>query len=522
MLRGFTLFLFILAAVVFGLETSFLWLPGIQQDEALFLTPFLASQSRLYTLQAGTVQIPLMVMDYIGGLKTWLFWPIFRIWGPTATSIRLPMCFVSICTLIAFARLARRAGGIPMAIASAVLLGLNALFLLTNVFDWGPVALLMLGSVLFIALLARIDESSDRRHLAVAFLLAGAMVWYKAVFVFLLAGLAAAYLSVFRNKTLRACTARNFLFAVAAFSVGASPLIWFNLRSGAATARASSSLEKIPVSEKLVMLRETLNGKALEHYMVRSSPGEILRLHGAPIGDLVKGWYAQSALGPGSFLLWGLLASACALPFIRGSSIYRAVLFAWIAAGVTEGLFLLFRNAGSGPHHTVLLYPAPQFIVAGTIVALAERMAPAAKTKLIGAVIGLVVLSEILLLFKYHQAATQNGFSVYWTDASRNVSATVCDSGAPVAILDWGIETPLRVRCRNSVAIVPAFPVRPGVIYLTHSEGYRINESDTIQFLRAASDHGFRVERISDVPDSHGRTLISVFSLDHSGSTARK
>jgi hypothetical protein len=351
MLRGFTLFLFILSFVVLGIQMSFLWLPGIQQDEALFLTPFFGSQSRLYTLQAGPVQIPLMVMDYIGGLKSWLFWPIFRLWGATATSIRLPMCLVSISTLIAFAGVARRAGGIPVAIASAALLGLNTLFLLTNVFDWGPVAFLMLGSVLFVALLARFDESSDRRHLALAFLVAGGMVWYKAIFAFLLGGLAAAYVVVYRKEALRACTARNLLVAVAAFSVGASPLICFNVRSRGATVRAPASLEKIPVSGKLLMLRETLNGKALEHYMIRSSPGEILRLQGVPAGDLIEGWYAQSALGPGSLLSLGLLASACALPFIRGSYVFRAVLFAWIAAGVTEGLFLLFGNAGAvGPH----------------------------------------------------------------------------------------------------------------------------------------------------------------------------
>jgi hypothetical protein len=168
------------------------------------------------------------------------------------------------------------------------------------------------------------------------------------------------------------------------------------------------------------------------------------------------------------------------------------------------------------------LYPAPQFIVAGTVVAVSERMFRARKMKLIGAVIGLIVLSEILLLFRYHAAATQNGFSVYWTDASRNVSESVCDSRAPVAVLDWGIENPLRVRCRNHIAIVPAFPARPGVAYVTHPQEYRIIESDTTQLLRAASDQGFRVERISDVPDSHGRRLISIFSLVHSGTTPRK
>jgi hypothetical protein len=41
----------------------------------------------------------------------------------------------------------------------------------------------------------------------------------------------------------------------------------------------------------------------------------------------------------------------------------------WLAFLFTAGLMVMFGDAGAGPHHTVLMYPAPHFIVAATIAA---------------------------------------------------------------------------------------------------------------------------------------------------------
>src|ERR1035441_438384 len=70
------------AAGLLAIEMSFLTLPGIQQDEALFLQPFLHGGWSLFSVAIGGSRLPVMLMDYIGCLKTWLYWPIFQIWHP--------------------------------------------------------------------------------------------------------------------------------------------------------------------------------------------------------------------------------------------------------------------------------------------------------------------------------------------------------------------------------------------------------------------------------------------------------
>ena len=49
---------------------------GIQMDEALFAGPYYHSVPREFRIRLFHHDIPLMVMTYIGTLKTLLFWPL--------------------------------------------------------------------------------------------------------------------------------------------------------------------------------------------------------------------------------------------------------------------------------------------------------------------------------------------------------------------------------------------------------------------------------------------------------------
>src|ERR1019366_613746 len=197
--------------------------------------------------------------------------------------------------------------------------------------------------------------------------------WYKAIFLFPLCGMLLGFALAYTIQVRRRLTWRNIAIAVAGIVVGCAPLIAFNLARRGATFQASQDLPGIPAGEKLVMLRPTLDGRAFEHYMFRSTPDEKIALTGSSMGDVVVGWYRESHFGPGSALLPVLLLALLALPFLKRSSLFPALVFNWVAAGAAFAAMLFFRDAGAGPHHTVLLDPAPQFIVAASVAALAER-----------------------------------------------------------------------------------------------------------------------------------------------------
>jgi len=166
----------------------------------------------LYEWHVGHYRIPVMTMDYIGALKSWLYWPIFRLWSPDVWAIRLPVCLLSVVTLLVFADVVRRAAGNRVALAAAVFLATDAVFVLINVFDM-TVCLLLLGAVVFLNLLQRFEGSGKRGFLGAAFLVAGLALWYKAVFVFPLVAMLLALALAYPSQVWRSITRRNVAMA---------------------------------------------------------------------------------------------------------------------------------------------------------------------------------------------------------------------------------------------------------------------------------------------------------------------
>jgi hypothetical protein len=116
--------------------------------------------------------------------------------------------------------------------------------------------------------------------LGAAFLVAEIGTWEKTLFVALLAAMTLSYMAVFWRQFRELLRSRNILVAILSFTIGAAPLIAFTLRHRGATFTASRYLPVIATSEKLMMLRHTLDGRALEHYMFRSVPEERIPLTG--------------------------------------------------------------------------------------------------------------------------------------------------------------------------------------------------------------------------------------------------
>jgi 4-amino-4-deoxy-L-arabinose transferase-like glycosyltransferase len=513
MVHRFRYGVWLVGAVLLAWELLFLPGPGIQEDEALFVTPFLGNTPSLYEWHAGGSRIPVMSMDYVGALKSWLYWPIFRLWEPSVWSMRLPVCVLSVVTLLLFADLVRRAAGSRVALAAAVFLATDAVFVLMNVFDMGPVCLLLLGTVAFLNLLQRFAACGDRRLLGAAFLVAGLDLWFKAIFIFPLAGMLLAFAVAYPAVVRRSLTPRNVVVAVVGIAVGAAPLIAFNWERRGATLQAPAQLPRGPVVEKLVMLQHTLDGRALEHYMFRSSFNEKIPLHGESMGDVVVGWYRESHLGPGSALLPALVLALVGLPFLRRSPLFAPLLFGWVALAAAYGTMLVFRDAGAGPHHTVLLDPAPQFIVAASAVAWAERWRRGRSAALI-ALCAVVAGSNVWLLGRYAQTARTNGFSVLWTDGVKNLAEVLRAQNPPVAALDWGIHNGVQIDSRDAVTFVADTAPRENVLYVTHCDGYVIDASRTNQFQERLAASELHMTANRAVADKKGHLVFCLFRLE--------
>ena len=511
--RHFWICVSLVAALLFFFELIFLPLPGPGGDEVLFVLPFLKGSAPLYLWHLGPLHIPVMSMDYVGALKSWLYWPVFHFWRPGIWTIRLPACAISLLTLVLFADVVRRAAGNITALLAVLFLATDASFVLTNVFDWGPVALLLCGSVACVNLLQRYAARGGAWRVGAAALIAGAALWYKAIFVFPLAAMLAAMIVVYFRELRQRVSRRTVLVAVACFAAGISPLIAFNLARRGATVLAVGYIGSAPMEEKALMMRRTLDGRALEHLVFRSFANERLARGGESLPVLVESWYRESTLGPGSALPVLLAASLLALPFVRGSNLFRPLLFAWIAGVSMFALMIGFRDAGAGPHHTVLVYPAPHFIVAATLVALCQRVPRAAG--LAAAVAAVLVLSNLYLLNRYREAGVRNGFSVYWTAASEALTNTIAERKLPAAFLDWGIRETVAAQAGDRVRYADAAVPREGVLYVSHCDGYVIDGGPMQAFEQRVRASGLELKKSGVVMDLQGVALFCMSVVGH-------
>src|SRR5579872_513913 len=146
-----------LAAAALFVLLGFLLIPyaGIEDDEAFFTTAIYGPLNPHFRIVVFHHTIPLMIWPYAGALKAWLYRPILALFGPSAWSFRGPVVLAGAATILLLFRFASHLANRRAAVFACLLLASDPSFLLTNTYDWGPVAmehlLLMTGCVLFVA-----------------------------------------------------------------------------------------------------------------------------------------------------------------------------------------------------------------------------------------------------------------------------------------------------------------------------------------------------------------------------------
>ena len=117
--------------------------PGLQYDETLFVN---AATLQLpgVGVAHSVAGIPVMIFPYIGALKSWLYEPIFKVFGTSPTTVRMP-AVLAVSVGLGFLYLAvRDLVNRPVAILVFVVLCFdNSVFWLTRD-DVGPSALELL------------------------------------------------------------------------------------------------------------------------------------------------------------------------------------------------------------------------------------------------------------------------------------------------------------------------------------------------------------------------------------------
>jgi hypothetical protein len=487
---------------------------GIETDEAVFANPLYCPFNSGYGATVFHKHIPLMLFPYGGTLKTLIYWPILGVFGPNAYAVRLPVVIFGALTIVMFFKLAEKMAGVRAALLASLLLATDASFLLTNTYDWGPVALQQILLVTGCLAIAR------RRPVLGCFIF-GLALWNKAIFIWALSGLAAAVIAAYLPEVRKTLASRRTVACCAgAFAAGALPLIVYNVHIPNATLHANVHLSLENLHAKVVSLKNTLNGSDLFGIVVAPETEEMPKSPRSAIGRL--SCWIRDRIGPtdSSPFVYAILLALLFAPLWWRSGGRRAAVFSIVFLLVAFSAMAVTRYTGSA-HHIVLLDPMPHLLVAVAVAALRPRwLAATAGTALI--VANLLVVNQYIAQFE------RNGSYGLFTDALYPLSDSLVGSEAcTVYELDFGIEDNLILLHEGRLKATHAWPIDSesdseigtmisdaGAVFVNHvpSRQYFKGADDRLDAMAKAD--GYERRTIRTIRDSNGRPQFELFRFE--------
>jgi hypothetical protein len=511
------------------LGASVLPYPGIQNDEVFFAGPIYQTAGVLYTVRLHHHNVTVMLLSYLGALKTWLYIPILSRWRPSIYSVRWPVLLLSAATVILLFYLAKRIHSERAAIFAVLLLATDSSYILTSVFDWGPVVLQHLILLCSIAFLWRFAQGNRPLDLGLGSFFLGLGLWDKALFLWPLGGIIVAAAAVLPRQIWLRFSRRNLTLALTGFLVGACPLIQYNRTHHWDTFRTNSHFTFKDLYAKSTVLEHTADGSALFGYLVNDSNAGH-PLEPVTFRERVSAWVnARSGPWRASLFPWIFLASFFLLPWLWSTRARRPMLFLLIAIAIGWFQMAITQNAGGSVHHTILLWPMPALFVALALAELSWRGRIGAWAA--GLAMTVLLIANLLNFNQYLVQFARYGAAGSWDDGILTLSKRAPDYHArQLYVTDWGILTPLLVLHRGSLPLEMATDAlmsdqpaagdltierlklqRPDALWLGHTGGQEQFQGVGARLDRIAASIGLRKQIVDTIADRNGRPVLEVF-----------
>ena len=504
-----------LALVVLGFVASgMLFIPrlGIEVDEAIITNGIYPHGGVLYSWTFGGNELPLMLISYLGALKTWFYSLLFWLTPPGPISLRLPTLIAAAIAICFFFALLDRTVGRRAAWIGTVLLATDSSYLLVNAIDYGPVALQFLFKLAALLFLLKFYESGSKRALAGGFFLLGLALWDKAIFVWAIFGLALATVAVFAPELRRVLTPANVGIAALAMIVGALPLVIYNIAEPLGTL-GNGGVEPKLMLAKTEFLQRSMEGQILFGFIAAPKPGPKLgesRHWYESLSLFVSRWTRQPHR---SLTMYAAIACVLALPWVWRTA-GKPILFGTIACLGTWFAMALTKDAGATVHHAVLVWPFHFLVIAAAVSRL--RLVPAA------AVTVLLCGSSLAVTNQLYADLIRNGPGIRWTDAMEPLQSYLRSlKNTPIVATDWGFfETmtllsegtlPLESADTRSDETILAMIGAPDKVFVAFAPPFAFQPQVLAGIQRVAQRENYEREPMTTIYDRHGRATFDVF-----------
>ncbi len=417
---------------------------GLHYDASSELACFYPCSVPVYRMSFLGHAVPVMVLQYLGAFKAWLYLPVLKYLEVTPLILRLPFLLFGSASVWLFFAILNRVSGRRAAIIGALLLATDVSFLVATSYDFGPIAMLHLFFLAGIFLLIRFDETKRSIYLGLAFLLFGLAFWHKALFVWMFGGLIAGSFAAFPRRVLQYATPRHIGVAAGSLLLGAMPLVYYNLVTGGATLHTSNVMSgAAPVAQKVLVLKKTVEGSVLFGWLTEDGSPETSVAPTSLSGRLSVALSRVAGERRSNWMLYALGFSLCLVPWLWFTRSRAAAVFATVYLLAAWAQMAILPNTGASMHHVILLWPVPHFLIAIAFSELYSHANRAGARILAAGVVGVVAVN-LLVVNNFYTDLVTRGTTTLWTDAVYPLSQYLDSiNAANVVTVDWGYSTTL-------------------------------------------------------------------------------
>ena len=399
--------------------------PGLQNDEVLFVNAATLGIPHLF-LQYQLLGIPVMVFPYIGALKSWVYAPIFLVFGESPMSIRLPAELITTAGLVLLYPAVRSLVNRPVALLTFALLCFDgSLFWLTRD-DVGPSALEFFLKCAGIYCACRLSRTGRLRWLALLVLTLALGVFNKLNFIWVVN--AVAVVSIGPLLASRARLRRR----------PAAPAIWIG---GVAVLYAAFGTYYLTQHIGLINAAHH-HGPVLSHTWPRWLSGTEALLSGSWFYD-----YALGAMSPRTVVagVIGALFAVGGLAAFLSKRWGNLAVASMALITVLITVQMLVTYAATAGWHYISIYPVV-FVVASYgawTLARAARLSWRRAAVVVTAMAVAVVACDGVLMVRYFHRLNREPRFAAWSPAIYRLSDYLRRQPGTVIAVDWGIQPPL-------------------------------------------------------------------------------
>lgn len=437
--------LFILSAILF-IER-----PGIQYDEILFSNAALGGLDETF-IKKEIKGVPVLLMPYIGALKSYLYYPIFAIFGVNALSIRLPMILL-MAIGIQFVFSIFKNLNPRLAVWATLLFALQPSIVMFTRTDVGPSAIETFLKLAVLSLLASAYSARTLKHLPLISVLCllGAYnklnyIWFtNAVFgAFSIILVGRVLLVYIKNKKIELDSTKGFLLAVAAYLPSFIYFITIEKSYGVnSTFSFSAILDSVP--KKIYQFQNIITGMSYPRYA---------------LGVNVSFWQRPIALMQIAIAAAGLIAF---FPKYRNLKPYRApFLFIALCGALTVAQVILTKEA-TNPWHALAIEPFFTLSSALSVWILYKasrsHYSRSYTQFLAKGLAGIIVLYSLIALMLNIKAVKSSDGTTIWSTAIYELIEYTATTDGTFFSGDWGFHTQLLAFNQNPDKFKNLLPV---------------------------------------------------------------